>query len=94
MKRQKVYIYTRVSTTIQTEGYSLEAQRQKIIDYAKYRGFHICGEYQDAGFSGKNIAGRAKFQEMLDHIEAKKDDIQYVLVFKVLCSLCRTMVLT
>ena len=82
MKRQKVYIYTRVSTTIQTEGYSLEAQRQKIIDYAKYRGFHICGEYQDAGFSGKNIAGRAKFQEMLDHIEAKKDDIQYVLVFK------------
>lgn len=82
MKRQKIYIYTRVSTTIQTEGYSLEAQRQKIIDYAKYRGFHICGEYQDAGFSGKNIAGRAKFQEMLDHIEAKKDDIQYVLVFK------------
>ena len=82
MKRQKVYIYTRVSTAIQTEGYSLEAQRQKIIDYAKYRGFHICGEYQDAGFSGKNIAGRAKFQEMLDHIEAKKDDIQYVLVFK------------
>ena len=42
--RQGAYIYTRVSTAMQTEGYSLEAQRQKILDYAKYRGFHICGE--------------------------------------------------
>lgn len=76
------YIYTRVSTAIQTEGYSLEAQRQKLIDYAKYRGFAICGEYSDAGFSGKNIAGRQQFQQMLDDISNKKDDIKYVLVFK------------
>lgn len=80
--RQGAYIYTRVSTAMQTEGYSLEAQRQKIVDYAKYRGFHICGEYSDAGFSGKNIAGRVEFQQMLQDIETKKDDVKYVLVFK------------
>ena len=82
MKRQGAYIYTRVSTAIQTEGYSLEAQRQKLLDYAKYRGFTICGEYTDAGSSGKNIAGRVQFQKMLEDIEMKKDDVQYVLVFK------------
>ena len=37
MKKQGVYLYTRVSTAIQTEGYSLEAQRQKLLDYAKYK---------------------------------------------------------
>lgn len=82
MKRQGAYIYTRVSTAIQTEGYSLVAQRQKILDYAKYRGFRICGEYSDAGFSGKNIAGRVQFQQMLEDIEKKKNDVQFVLVFK------------
>ena len=82
MKKQGVYLYTRVSTAIQTEGYSLEAQRQKLLDYAKYRGFAIRGEYSDAGFSGKNIAGRAKFQQMLDDIANKKDDVDFVLVFK------------
>ena len=82
MKPQGVYIYTRVSTAGQTEGYSLDAQRQKILDYAKYRDFRICAEYSDAGFSGKNIAGRVQFRQMLEDIEAKKDDVQYVLVFK------------
>ena len=82
MKRVGAYIYTRVSTAIQTEGYSLEAQKQKILDYAKYRGFYVCGEYSDAGFSGKNIAGRLQFQQMLDDIAVKKDDVKYVLVFK------------
>ena len=82
MKRQGVYIYTRVSTAIQTEGYSLEAQKNKILDYVKYREFYVCGEYSDAGFSGKNIAGRVQFQQMLDDIATKKDDVKFVLVFK------------
>lgn len=79
---ERVYLYTRVSTAMQTEGYSLEAQRQKILDYAKFRDFEVVGEYSDAGFSGKNIAGRMEFQQMLSDIESKKDNIKYVLVFK------------
>ena len=80
--KERVYLYTRVSTLMQTEGYSLEAQRQKILEYAKFRDFIVAGEYSDAGFSGKNIAGRAQFQQMMADIESKKDDITYVLVFK------------
>ncbi len=80
--KERVYLYTRVSTAIQTEGFSLEAQRQKILDYAKYRDFVVVGEYSDAGFSGKNIAGRKQFQQMMADIERKKDNIKYVLVFK------------
>ena len=80
--KERVYLYTRVSTLMQTEGYSLEAQRQKILEYAKFRDFIVVGEYSDAGFSGKNIAGRAQFQQMMADIESKKDDITYVLVFK------------
>lgn len=81
-KQVGAYIYTRVSTAMQTDGYSLEAQRQRILECAKFRHFRICGEYSDAGFSGKNISGRAQFQQMLSDIENKKDDVKFVLVFK------------
>lgn len=81
-KKTKVYIYTRVSTAMQTEGYSLDAQRDKILDYAKRNDFVVVGEYSDAGFSGKNIAGRVQFQKMLNDIETQKDEVKYVVVFK------------
>ena len=39
MKRQtKCYIYTRVSTSMQVDGYSLDAQREKLRRYAEYEG--------------------------------------------------------
>jgi len=52
------------------------------LEAAKYMHLRICGEYSDAGFSGKNIAGRVQFQQMMADIAAKKDDVEYVLVFK------------
>ena len=76
------YIYTRVSTVMQTEGFSLDAQRERILEAAKYMHLRICGEYSDAGSSGKNITGRLQFQQMMADIAAKKDDVKYVLVFK------------
>ena len=42
----------------------------------------VVGEYSDEGFSGKNIKGRLEFQRMLNDIKENKDDISYVLVFK------------
>ena len=35
-KTQKCYIYTRVSTAIQVDGYSLDAQKDKLRKYAEY----------------------------------------------------------
>ena len=38
MKKQKrCYIYTRVSTAIQVDGYSLDAQKDKLRKYAEYQ---------------------------------------------------------
>ncbi|MCF0134300.1 MAG: recombinase family protein [Blautia sp.] len=82
MRQKKCYIYTRVSTTAQTEGYSLEAQHDKLEKYAEYKGLKIVGDYCDAGKSGKSIKGRPAFMEMLDDITSEKDGISYVLVFK------------
>ena len=81
-KSTKCYIYTRVSTSMQVDGYSLDAQREKLRKYADYEGMTIVGEYSDEGFSGKNIQGRHEFQRMLADIEACKDGISFVLVFK------------
>lgn len=82
MRKKKCYIYTRVSTMAQTEGYSLEAQVERLREYAEYRNLQIVGEYCDAGKSGKSIKGRPAFQEMMDDIVNGKDDVSYVLVFK------------
>lgn len=81
MKRT-CYIYTRVSTAAQIEGYSLEAQTERLREYAEYRELEVAGEYCDAGKSGKSIKGRPEFQQMLDDIASQKDGISFLLVFK------------
>ncbi len=58
-KKTKCYIYTRVSTAIQVDGYSLDAQKEKLRRYAEYQEMEIAHEYSDEGFSGKNIQDRA-----------------------------------
>ena len=35
-KKTKCYIYTRVSTVIQVDGYSLDAQKDKLNKYAEF----------------------------------------------------------
>lgn len=79
---KKCYIYTRVSTTIQVDGYSLDAQREKLKRYAEFQEMKIVGEYSDQGRSGKSIEGREQFLQMLNDIESGKDKVDYVLVFK------------
>lgn len=81
-KQLKCYLYTKVSTSMQVDGYSLDAQRDKLRKYAAYEDMTIAGEYSDEGFSGKNIQGRQEFQRMLNDIQAGKDGVSYVLVFK------------
>ena len=81
-KKTKCYIYTRVSTAIQVDGYSLVAQKDKLRKYAEFQDMEIVGEYSDEGHSGKNIKGRQEFMRMLNDIEDGKDGVDFVLVFK------------
>lgn len=82
MKKKNCYIYTRVSTSMQVDGFSLDAQKEKLRKYAEFQEFLIAGEYSDEGKSGKSIEGRPQFQEMLNDIAESKDNVEYVLVFK------------
>lgn len=84
MKKEKikVYLYTRVSTAMQIDGYSLEAQKTKMKAFCEYNEYVIAGEYEDAGKSSKSIEGRIAFNQMMDDIKSRKDAVSYVLVFK------------
>ena len=78
----KVYIYTRVSTAMQVDGYSLDAQKDEIMRFVHYKNMQVCGEYTDEGKSGKSIQGRPGFQQMMDDIVDRKDDVSFIICFK------------
>ena len=50
--------------------------------YADFNDYEIVGEYEDAGKSGKSIEGRLQFRQMMEDVKSGKDNISYVLVFK------------
>lgn len=82
-KKLRCYIYTRVSTQMQVEGYSLDAQRERLQREAKHRDMTVAAEFSDEGKSGKNTTGRPQFTEMLRRIQTgNPDGVSYVLVFK------------
>ena len=67
---------------MQVEGYSLEAQKERLRKYADFQEMVIVGEYSDEGKSGKSIEGRQEFMQMLRDIEEGKDRVEFVLVYK------------
>jgi DNA invertase Pin-like site-specific DNA recombinase len=74
----RVAIYTRVSTEDQAkEGFSLDAQKERLHSYCKARGWTIIKEYIDEGHSGRNIR-RPAYQQMLK----EKDEWDTILVIK------------
>ena len=81
-KKQKCYIYIRVSTAMQVEGYSLEAQKDRLNKFAEFQDMEVVREYCDAGKSGKNITGRPEFTQMLQDVADGRDDVDFILVFK------------
>ena len=82
-KKQQCYIYTRVSTQMQVDGYSLDAQRERLLREAKHREMSVAAEFSDEGKSGKNTTGRPQFTEMMNRIQnGNPDGVSYVLVFK------------
>ena len=77
-KKEKCYLYIRVSTAMQVDGYSLDAQKDRLVKFAEFQGMEIVREYCDAGKSGKSITGRPEFQ----HVADDRDGVSYILVFK------------
>lgn len=78
---KKCFLYLRVSTEMQIDGYSLEAQKNCLKKFAEREELVIAGVYEDAGKSGKSIEGRPAFRRMLSDIESGAG-IDYVMVYK------------
>ena len=78
---KRCVIYSRVSTEMQVDGYSLEGQKTSLRKFADREEMIIVGEYEDAGKSGKSIEGRPSFKKMLSDIEDGLL-VDYILVYK------------
>ena len=75
-------IYIRVSTEEQAkEGFSINAQREKLKQYAFARGWDIYSFYIDDGISGKNLKDRPEVLRLLEDVN--KGKIKNVLVYKI-----------
>ncbi len=46
-KKIKVYLYTRVSTSMQIDGYSLDAQKTRMKAFCEFNEYEIAGEYEE-----------------------------------------------
>ncbi len=76
-------LYIRVSTDAQAEeGYSLDAQRDKLLAYCHAHGWNVCPDhiYTDAGISGTSTDGRIALGAML--AAARAGEITRVVAIK------------
>ena len=75
----KAGLYARVSTDIQLEGYSIDAQKEFLLSYAKAKEFTEFEYYIDGGYSGKDLE-RPAIQKLIRDVKEHKIDC--VIVFK------------
>lgn len=80
MEQAIAALYIRVSTDAQyEEGYSAEAQQERLTAYAKALGITNVEYYIDGGFSGSNL-DRPEMKRLID--DAKNSRITHVIVYK------------
>lgn len=74
----RVALYMRVSTKEAAEkGYSLPAQRRRLMAFARSKGWRVTGFYSDPGHSGRTTRNRPGYRQMM--AEMDKWDVTLVL---------------
>lgn len=72
MGEKKVGLYVRVSTDAQAEvGYSIDAQKERLLGLCASKNWKNCEFYIDAGYSGSNLI-RPSLQKMVEDVTAGK----------------------
>ena len=74
---KRAALYARVSTEEQAmHGVSLDAQKERLVQYAKENNLTIVDIYVDEGISArKRYTHRTEFMRMIDDVKAKKIDV-------------------
>jgi site-specific DNA recombinase len=76
-------IYIRVSTTEQAElGYSLKAQEETCIEYAKRNNYNVLKIFKEEGESAKTT-NRTELQNLLRYIKENYKNINALIVYKI-----------
>ena len=79
-ERVRAALYARVSTEEQAiNGYSLDAQLEKMRAFCVVHDYEVVGEYVDDGYSGKSYRNRPAYTAMFSPEESKKWDVLIVL---------------
>jgi len=79
-KVKKAGIYIRVSTEDQArEGFSLKEQKERLIEFCKFKRYEIHKIYEDAGISAKTDK-RPAYQELMEAVKRKEIDV--IVAFK------------
>ena len=74
------YGYIRVSTSMQVnDGFSLEAQENKIYKETEYRNFFLKSLYIDRGISGGSTENRKALNEMMEEIMDGEEEIWIII---------------
>ena len=60
---------------MQVDGYSLDAQRDKLRKYAEYEDMTIVGEYYDEGYSGNAVVKAPLQMPLWIEVELKMDEL-------------------
>ncbi len=83
MIKPRAVVYIRVSEKSQVENNSLETQEKACLNLIKSRGYELAREpFKDGGFTAKRITTRPSLQELLVYCTNKKNEISYVVVYK------------
>lgn len=77
----KAIIYTRVSSSEQIDGQSLDVQIEKCRDYAERNNYKIIKEFGGTYESAKSDKERKEFNKMLSFLDKSKEKINAVIVY-------------
>ena len=70
----RAVIYIRYSSHRQTDSFSIEYQIQECMRYIERKGYKFIRQYVDEATTGKKVAGRDSFDEMIRDAEVGKFD--------------------
>jgi DNA invertase Pin-like site-specific DNA recombinase len=78
----RAIIYTRVSTTDQTENFSLATQEKSCVEWCNRQNIEVAGVFREEGASAKT-ANRPVLQEAVNYCAVNAKDIDLFLVYKI-----------